>query len=614
MGFLNPLGFFLTPLLGVIVLLYLLKLKRRDVEVPASFLWRQTLIDFQANTVFQRLRKNLLLFIQLFILTLLILAAARLWIKGEGPQGQWVVMIIDNTASMQATDVLPSRLAEAKRRALRLINTLPVETRLAILESSKQARVLAPFTNQKPALRRLVESLSPKEAEGRLEEALTLARGLLESRPQAEIIVISDGNTPIPREFKPFAFRSEIIGTPQPANVAITTFEVRKKDSRMAEALTIIRNFSSRPARVGIEWQLEGHVLNASDVILDPQEAKSLMTPVPFRAGGLIHARLTRPDDLALDNDAWDTFDSRAEPRVLLVSQGDLFLERALVLIPGIQPLKVSPQQYHPRLAEEVDVFIFDQWAPPTPPLKPSWFIGMVPSTLLTLGPPASQPSITAWDQEHPVLQFADFSSVHLASVKPIQGLYQVLVDTDKGPWLAEFSTPFFSHLLLTVPLEESDWPLRVSFPVVMANAIEWLMLSSRVALERALSPGDPLHLSFSGKVTIQRPDGKKSQTIGASTRPGEHLFMDTWRLGAYTIKQGSKIERSIVKLPTTQEMDLAPLSAPSSSHTQASSPVIAPPSGLPSLQDLWPTLVAFALFFLGLEWCIYHRRIDIAL
>ena len=48
-----------------IIALYFLKLKRIPLEVPSTYLWRKSIEDLHVNSIWQRLRKNLLLYLQL---------------------------------------------------------------------------------------------------------------------------------------------------------------------------------------------------------------------------------------------------------------------------------------------------------------------------------------------------------------------------------------------------------------------------------------------------------------------------------------------------------------------------------------------------------------------
>ncbi len=104
-----------------IIALYFLKLRRRPVRVPSTLLWQRSLEDLHVNSLFQRLRRNLLLFLQLLAVALAMLALAGPQMKGSGATGQRFVLMIDNSASMSATDVAPSRLARAKEAAKKVV-------------------------------------------------------------------------------------------------------------------------------------------------------------------------------------------------------------------------------------------------------------------------------------------------------------------------------------------------------------------------------------------------------------------------------------------------------------------------------------------------------------
>ncbi|MEO8377496.1 MAG: BatA domain-containing protein, partial [Candidatus Sumerlaeota bacterium] len=102
--FIAPWAFALLALAPVIVIMYLLKLKRRPVKVPSTLLWRKSVQDLVANAPFQKLRNNLLLWLQLLILLLLVIALTRPIFKLTGLKGETVILLLDQSASMQAKD------------------------------------------------------------------------------------------------------------------------------------------------------------------------------------------------------------------------------------------------------------------------------------------------------------------------------------------------------------------------------------------------------------------------------------------------------------------------------------------------------------------------------
>src|SRR5687767_5685112 len=88
-----------------LLILYFLKLRRRELAVSSTLLWKKAVQDLQVNAPFQRLRRNLLLLLQLLLLLLLLLALSRPVTYFQPGAGKTTVVIIDRSASMAANDV-----------------------------------------------------------------------------------------------------------------------------------------------------------------------------------------------------------------------------------------------------------------------------------------------------------------------------------------------------------------------------------------------------------------------------------------------------------------------------------------------------------------------------
>src|SRR5512145_1698945 len=126
MAFLTPLAFIGAILAIPIILLYMLRLRRREVLVSSTFLWQQVVHDSEANTPWQRLRRNILLFLQLLILAFLVFSLARPFIVVPAVSTGQIELLLDASASMNATDIAggETRFAEAQRQALSIVDTL----------------------------------------------------------------------------------------------------------------------------------------------------------------------------------------------------------------------------------------------------------------------------------------------------------------------------------------------------------------------------------------------------------------------------------------------------------------------------------------------------------
>ena len=162
-----------------IVLLYFLKLKRRPLEVPSTYLWHKSVEDLHVNSIWQRLRNNLLLYLQLAVVLFIVLALLRPSWQALRLSGSRLVLLIDNSASMQATDVKPSRLEEAKRRVGELIDQMHSGDSAMLISFSDTARVEQNFTDNRQQLREALAAIKPSQHSTNLSEALKLAAGLV---------------------------------------------------------------------------------------------------------------------------------------------------------------------------------------------------------------------------------------------------------------------------------------------------------------------------------------------------------------------------------------------------------------------------------------------------
>src|SRR5260221_9307067 len=131
----------------VIVALYFLKLRREPLEVPSTFLWTRSIEDLRVNSLWQRMRQSLLLFLQLLLLAIVALALLRPYWEGGKLEQDRYIFLVDNSASMNATDVAPSRLDEAKRRVAQLLDEMESGSKAMIISFSDVAQVELSFTD-----------------------------------------------------------------------------------------------------------------------------------------------------------------------------------------------------------------------------------------------------------------------------------------------------------------------------------------------------------------------------------------------------------------------------------------------------------------------------------
>jgi hypothetical protein len=169
-----------------IVLLYFLKLKRKPLSVPSTFLWRKSIEDLHVNALFQWLRQNLLLLLQLLAILVLIYAVMDFRVHGYSKEGKHYILMIDDSASMGAADVSPSRLHWAKQEALKEIDAATDRDYGMVIVFNSSAEILQSYTNNRGQLRSAVEKIEQTQRTTRIEEALSLADSLANPNRSAD--------------------------------------------------------------------------------------------------------------------------------------------------------------------------------------------------------------------------------------------------------------------------------------------------------------------------------------------------------------------------------------------------------------------------------------------
>src|SRR5581483_6520957 len=161
-----------------VILLYFLKLKRKPLSVPSTFLWRKSIEDLHVNALFQWLRNNLLLLLQLLFLLALIYAVMDVRVHGRTGGGKHYILMIDNSASMGATDISPSRLHWAKQEALKEVDAATDNDYGMVIVFNSSAEILQSYTNNRGQLHSAIDRIVQTERPTRIEEALSLADSL----------------------------------------------------------------------------------------------------------------------------------------------------------------------------------------------------------------------------------------------------------------------------------------------------------------------------------------------------------------------------------------------------------------------------------------------------
>ncbi len=610
MRFLSPFAFAFAATIPVVILFYLLKRKRVVQLVSSTLLWQKFLAETQASAPFQRLRHNWLLILQILMLLLAILALARPYFSGRKGEGYLEIVILDASASMQSTDETPNRFEKARGEALKLVDALHDTDQMVILQAAASTEVKQSPTRDKTALRRALQAARVSDTPTRLIEALKLADTLVRQNSRAEVHLFSDGAVPTLAEFENKALPVVYHRVGQRGrNVGIVSLDVRPNPENPAERAIFagVANFSTNREQAQLELRFNDRVLELKPVTIDPTNtAPQVFIAKQELERGVFTVRLIVDDDLAVDNQASIVSVLPQPVQLLLVSPGNGFLRKALRSIPNVQLTEAATLTDR---GEKYDVIVLDNVKPlawPAPNLlaihtaDTNWFESWVP---------VENPAIVDWKTGHPILRFVTFDNVQIADTLGVKTPPWAvsLVDSPQTPLLIAGERGRQRIVWIGFDLLHSTWPLRISFPIFVENAIDWLNPASSSSQQLTVRAGDPFRLGLAQPVPaveITSPDGT-AKTWPMNAGQSEFLFGETWKQGIYRAKAGTNQVEFCVNLMDSAESNTTPKPELSfGEHVR-----VAQATMRPANLELWRWIAAGALLILLFEWWYYHRR-----
>ncbi len=621
MSFAHPLALAWAALLLPIIALYILKVRLRRVPVSTSLFWDQIFEEKRPRSLWQHLRHLISLLCQVLLLGLLVLALGQPLLRGELLGRKRIVLVVDNSASMRATDVSPNRLEAAKSRALGIIDALSSGDEMAVVAAGTEPTVFSGLTGHQRTLRDAVGRVGLSDGPTRVVDAVNLARRLLADHPKRRIVVVSDGCF---EGADDLAGASDLMVVPvgtKAGNLGITRFQARRSliDPVGYEVLVEVENASDETVECRLDLDLQGPTetqpIDAVALKLEPNGKYTRVFEKATANGGTLIARLTRPDALASDNEARALLPRRERQPVNLVTKGNLYLEKVFQAN-ALVALSVSAKAPEAALG----LTVFHRTPPETLPSGPVFIIDPRNGCdLFDLGEALTDPIVAKQNIESPLMTHVKIMDLVMPEARKLstQAPAKVLAESPSGdPLLVAFERPTGKVLVLLADLEQSELPLQTAFPILATNALAWFS-GNKGELQESVSTGGVVELELAtpagSRLVLLAPDGA---TRGLSAPQGKVKVpvgpldqVGTWRVLAMPaseteteIAKGTELRAIACNLADRRESDLRP---PEAWKGPPDSTLSSGPFGRP----VWFYLIVAALGFAGLEWFLYQRR-----
>jgi hypothetical protein len=650
---------------AVLIVLYILKLRRRRVEVPFARLWAQVAGQKESTALLKRLRRLVSLLLQLVFVALLVLAVGDPRLGVTALAGRSVVLVVDASASMKATDGAPTRMHAARAEARRLVRGLGGADLCMVVRMDGQPGPLTAFTGDAPALLRAVDGIEASDTPADFLGALRFAADALRGRPRPELVIVGDGAYPAEElaavawergapasapATSPASTGSSSL-TPHAAsllqvlapvdlagvtasfvpvgrnddNVGIVAFNVRRypRNKLSHEVFIEVQSFRSTPASVQLELLADGATIDLRPLTIPPGERVRQIYPDLPATGSRLQARLQPPagaagplDGFPLDDTAFALLPERRRLKVLLVSEGNLFLEGALLALGGggdeqsLEYERVAPRAWAgPRRG--VDLTIFDSFTPPQPPATGS-YLYVNPSGAGSPFPirgEVARPFLTELAANHPLTRWVTLSDTNVAraSVFALKAGDVAVASSFRQPVIAARRGPGGKVLAVGFDLRRSDLPMRPAFPLLLANVLDWFS-------------GDDAEFIATyrtGRTWRIPAEGAGDEvTIEQAGAPAERAPVHD----GYAAYFGRRVGYYEVGLPRGRVLLAANLADPRESTIKPAPSLtlggrtLGKPAGfgVSLRRDLWLYLVLGALALTLVEWLTYNRRLTV--
>ena len=628
MSLATPLALALGSLAIPIILLYMLRLRRREQVVSSTLLWQELARDQSANAPWQKLRRNIFILLQLLVLAALVLALAQPYLLSTDAINGHVFILLDASASMTSSDGEDgmSRFDEATAIINQMAANMGGNDRLTVITVSDAPAVVVASTNDRELLTSTLKATRPKLTHADWNGAIALVNGTSRGARDTRITIISDGG--LPSDLPPLVGEIEYIPVGRASdNLAISVLGSREHADQ-GELLVGVANYGSSDQTAILSVYLDDQLHDSRQVVIRAGDEESLNWDIPLDID-VVEARISPisegEDYLSVDNQAWSLLGGTTNTTVKLVSEGNQFLERFLNILPGYEVTR-TPDFAIENTADEqpYDLYIFDGVAIPSP--LPSGNILIIDPQPAEV-PSRTIPQISVSDvftntlmtrmANDPRLRDVAWGDVNIAQARQVQGTgLETLIESDGGPLLLAGSIDGRRIAVFPFDLANSDLPLRIAFPVIMANITEWLHAGGSTRSIGNIQPGEVVPLPQHPRTETLRVDLPNGDVWTQRNSGGSEpvLFDQTTQPGLYTIAfyddAGDLVKSGqfAVNFIDPRESQITP----SETIRLGENEVLSEYEETNGMQELWAIVLGVGLLLIAIEWWLaYDHRLN---
>lgn len=520
MRFASPLGFLALLAVPAIVLMYLFKQKYEEKEISSLYLWKKAFPETKSEQPWQKLRKNLLMFLQIAAAVLLAASLAGPYIMGSTQVTDYVIAL-DCSMSMQAEDLGRSRFAAAKEAARDIVENAPAGSSFSLVPVTEEPYIALSASADAQAVLRRLETLQPTAGGADWQAAKTLLQAE-KNTLGGEILLFTDDYGQMDG-----LSAAEMIFNGGGENAALTLLSCREQEDGLL-ALARVQNYGKESCERTVTLYADGAAFDTVTMELAAGEAQDVTFSGITTGTEALMARIFPEDALAADDILYQGVAGGAKQKALLVTEQNLFLEKALSVMGQIELYKTSPE--NAEALSGYALYIFDGPLPET--LPENGFI------LQFSGGEGERHGFSgrARGVENAEVAGAENISFDISGGRAVSAAWGRSLLRADGETIAAFGerdgrkTAVFGF-----DLHDTDLPLTAGFPMLLHGLMEWYFPQNTADIAGGLAGG-----------TLEMPILPETADAWIETPSGRHIelappfppFSETDEPGIYRLVQ----------------------------------------------------------------------------
>lgn len=594
MGVTNLWPLFLLLTIPPVIMLYILKRKYKEEIISSSLLWKEVYKNTRANTPWEKFKKNILLLLQIIIILSVILALMSPFISIGGRSYKNVIIVIDNTASMNTIyNDSNSRLEQGKTLAKEYLNSTKEGTNTYIISYDGTSNLLLNGDFNKYNATSIIDKISTSYSSGDISDVVSFVKAIGDGvGEEYEALIFTDKQMAI----SDINGRIVYLGN-SGLNASVDNVSHKFVDDKVKVIANVTNNGDS--LYEGDFSLYNGEELAAVEgVSLQVGESKTLSFELDSLNSNYLKGELSRKDILMEDNTYYHVVNENKVKKILLVTDENVFLEKAFGVIENTEVYKTNDVSNITN-NDEYDLYVFDNKMPEVMPSKGSiLFINPNSNELFNvleggeIGQATAVKGSVSSYLENTQFTLSEYNIIET----PYYGTNILTIDDNSIGFKGEINDRKIAAL--SFDLHSTDFALKKEFPILIYELGEEL-ISTGMVYSNNFKAGEKIVVKssdFESEINVTYPSGEIKELKSGEEVNGELA------LGIYKINQNNNNESFSVNFPTSSESDTSVETIGENDN------IVNGKSNLKSGFNLTPIFILLAMLVVAFEWILYKK------